>query len=498
MSTKLQSLKIALFLLALPLTAFGQTEFTIVWDGTPGQLENTIAADTMQDGTQASDIYILEKGKIYLQIDPLEPNSSYTVRGEAYDAADPADLPATIQPLPGPDGANRLGTFGGGHWQLLTDDVVITIENILFNGAMADQSTHVWSIATTKGANQGVVLENVIMSEYQMGLTALGQDSDFMVNNSVYKNTPSYPGGVFFNGFIWGGGSWMGTIDELKITNSTIANTFGEAIVVYEQVREGLVDHTSFINIVMDPIWYRGGNNMTFSNNLFYNTQMYGQSSHWFGLWGSVEGGHGVMAITEQPADTASTNNGMDARWDHEDRGIHWHHNAWARDQQVLDFWAGGPWEWQVTEVVNGDSMLVTRNDTMYDISQQNVFLSDSALVLIASNPSSIMANDNVETWPTLLLDPRYAEAMLDRILDFRDNEVFDTYLDEWWQFDNDGMPTTVEWPMHEDFRYPLNAAAARASETGGPVGDPRFMPFDNVAVINDAVPRFSIVLGRS
>ena len=141
---------------------------------------------------------------------------------------------------------------------------------LLFNGAMADQSTHVWSVVNPRGNNQKVMVDNNVWSDYQMTLALFGRDTDIYVNNTVFKAVPSYPGGVFFNGFMWGGGSWMGTIDSLSITNSSIMNTWGEALVVYEQVSYGMVDHVTFANIVMDPIWYRGGNNMTFKNNLMF------------------------------------------------------------------------------------------------------------------------------------------------------------------------------------------------------------------------------------
>ena len=468
----------------LPTLAFAQSEMTITWTGTPGELESTIVADTMADGTQAHDVYILEKGRVYLQIDEIIVNDGFTVRGEAFDPNDPNDIPATIQPLPGPDGISRYVTWPGAHFHLFGDNAEITLENLIFNGSMADQSTHVWSVANARGNDQKVVIDNTVMSDYQITLATFGRDTDFNVNNSIFKAVPSYPGGVFFNGFIWGGGSWMGTIDTLTVTNSSMMNTWGEALVIYEQVNYGMVDHTSFVNIVMDPIFYRGGNNMTFKNNLMYNTKMYGQSTYTFGLWGSIEGGSGVMHLNYQdPPDSTALAAGR--TWDNMNRNIVWHNNAWVNDDQLLEFWQTPPWEWTVTDENGND---IARSDTMLAIEMQNIWVGDSAQALIDAD-ASIMEYDNVETWPTLQLDSEYLTRMIARMWDFRDNEAHDTFLDEWWQYENDGLPTNVQWPIHEDLRYTMNSPAATASETGGPVGDPRWVPFDNVSVEEDGLP---------
>lgn len=475
-----------LLFLMLPASAVAQTEMTIPWTGTPGELETTIVADTMANGMQAHDVYILEKGRVYLQIDPIDVNGSFTLRGQMYDPADPADVPATIQPLPGPDGVSRYVVWPGAHFNLLGDGATLKLENLLFNGAMADQSTHVWSVALTFGSNQRVEVENNVWSDYQIAVLAQGnsRNVDFVVNNTIFKANPSYPGGVFFNGFIWGGGSWLGTIDTLMVTNSSVINSWGEAIVVYEQVNYGLVDHTSFVNIVMRPIFNRGGNNMTFSNNLMYNTKIYGQSTHSFGLWGSIEGGSGVMDVNHQdPPDSAAMAAGR--HWDHLNRNIVWHNNAWVNDEYVLDFWQKGPWVW---EVINAEGETEVRRDTMLAVEVQNKFAGDSLRALMAADPS-IREYDNVQTTPTLLLNPEYLQRMIRRITDFRDNETHDTFLDEWWQFEHDDDPINVEWPIHEDLRYSYNSPAATASETGGPVGDPRWVPYTNVNVEEEAVP---------
>ena len=489
MSKSLSFLTCALLALAmLPATAVAQSEMVIEWTPVPGLLETTITADTLADGSQVHDVYILEHSRVYLQIDPLEVKNSLTIRGQALPADDDNAFPATVQPFPAPDGVARYGGFPGAHLELNEDDVVLTLDNLLFNGAMADRSGSVWGVVLPTGVDQTIKVENNVWSGYQLN-AALGKNTSFHFNNSIYKSVPSYPGGIFFNGLFWGGGSWMGTIDSLTVTNSSVINSWGEALVVYEQVNYGLVDHTSFVNIVMDPLFYRGGNNMTLSNNLFYNTKIFGQSSHYFGLWGSVgPGGAGVMHIL--PIDAPDTTAIAAGRtWDHLNRKITWNNNAWVNDEQVLAFWEEGPWEWEVT---NDDGDTETRQDTMYAVESQNIFASDTLRALMVADPT-IREFKNVQTTPTLELHPEYLKRMIDRIRDFRDNEKHDTFLDGWWQYEADNNQINVQWPIHEDLRYDGGSPAATASETGGPVGDPRWVPIPVGVEENDLPSTFAL-----
>ena len=56
----------------------------VTWTGTPGEMENTIMADTSADGSQAHDVYVLEAGKVYLQQSTLLLNSSCHLIGASY------------------------------------------------------------------------------------------------------------------------------------------------------------------------------------------------------------------------------------------------------------------------------------------------------------------------------------------------------------------------------------------------------------------------------
>ena len=159
--------------------------------------------------------------------------------------------------------------------------------------------------------------------------STFGTSTDFHFVNSVAKAFTNGPGGQYFGGLSWGGGSWMGTIDTLVVQYSTIHNVIGECIVVYGQVDHGLVDHNTFANIVMGVMWYRGQNNVTVSNNLFYNTKSHAQSAYDISGWGVWHpGGQGQMSVMPERTHPDSTLMvGADVA-DHMNRNINYHHNS--------------------------------------------------------------------------------------------------------------------------------------------------------------------------
>ena len=180
----------------------------------------------------------------------------------------------------------------------------------------------------------------------------------------------------------------------------------GEALVIYEHVDYGIVDHNTISNIAMDAIWYRGQNNIQFTNNLLYNNKAYGQSTYDVSGWGVWwKGGVGQMALRKAglvdpngflditpavleitggdtledctvtpfdttivtPADTTIYNDGTYIMSDGQvvdmmNRNINWHNNAavWSPAMTSwVDDLAASPWSWTV-ETVTPDSVSIT------------------------------------------------------------------------------------------------------------------------------------------
>ena len=484
----------------IPASIVAQDTLLISWAETPGLLESTIQADTTNDGTQAHDVYLLEANRIYLQRTELNVNSHVNITGQT-----PADgeFPATIQPMPGADGLSGFTGWPNGNFQVYGDGANFTMRNLILNGASIDQGFNLGSVVTARGDLQKIVMDNVVASHYvTFTFSTFGTSTDFHLNNSVVKAFTNGPGGQYFGGLSWGGGSWMGTIDTLVVQHSTIHNVIGECIVVYGQVDHGLVDHNTFANIVMGVIWYRGQNNMTVSNNLFYNTKSHGQSAYDISGWGVWHpGGQGQMSVMPEYTHPDSTLMvGADVA-DHMNRNINYHNNVWWHDEHLTGFMEGtDPWSWEASStsfdtLADGtiDTIVTTTtvHDTMLALAHQSKWNDDSTLVTLDQG-RGVSQSNNINSDPGINLDDQYIITQLARTWDFRDNLTSDTppFDTQWWQYEPDGSHISIEWPMSLDMSYDPTSAAATASATGGPVGDPRWMQ-STVGIDNDVnVPK--------
>ena len=95
-------------------------EVTITWDASlqPGQIESFIQGDTTSAGEQANSVYILEKGKIYLQkteINLRKRHTKITIKGQEVTGD---EVPATIQPHPLEDGTSGFTGWPNGNFQM--------------------------------------------------------------------------------------------------------------------------------------------------------------------------------------------------------------------------------------------------------------------------------------------------------------------------------------------------------------------------------------------
>ncbi|MBE18036.1 MAG: hypothetical protein CMH79_04655 [Nitrospinae bacterium] len=467
-----------------------QDTLLVAWSETPGDLEATIQGDTTADGKQKNDVYLLEANKVYLQLTQINVNDDINITGQEPGAN---EHPATIQPFPGADGLSGFTEWPNGNFQVYGDGVTLTLRNLIMNGAALDQSFVLGGTVTARGDLQKIIMDNVITTHYvTFTFSTFGTSTDFHFVNSVATGFTNGPGGQYFGGLSWGGGSWMGSIDTLVVQNSTIHNVIGEAIVVYQQVDHGLVDHNSFVNIVMGAIWYRGQNNMTVSNNLFYNTKAHGQSAYDISGWGVWHpGGQGQMSVMPDWTDSTETvyvsGDSLGDIVDNMNRNINYHNNVWWHDEELTGFMEAmqTPWSWEATSAVvdsaTGDTtnVTVTVYDSMLAVADQSKWLDDSTKVTLEQG-RGVMESNNINADPGLVLRKAYIRTQLKRTLDFRDNLVSDTkpFDTSWWQYEHDGDHVTFQWPMDLRMDYDINSAAGTASSTGGPVGDPRWVAF--------------------
>ena len=493
-----------LILISLSLTFLvGQTTLKVAWAGVPGTFESTIKADTTADGKQAHDIYELEAGKVYLQLTELNVNSSLSIVGAA--PATDGGMPAVIQPFAGPDGASGFTGWPSGNFQVYGDGTHFIVKNVILNGAALGQEFNLSSVANSRGDENRVHLDNIVASHYVTWTHgAFGTSVDFLLTNSIVKAFTNGPGGQYFGGVSWGGGSWMGTIDTLVIEHSTISNVIGEAIVVYSQVDHGLINHNTFANIVMSVVWYRGQNNLEVSNNLFYNTKSHGVSTYDISGWKVWHpGGAGQFKVMPDWTHKDSTVMVGPDQVNHMARNINYHHNVWYHSKELTDFMTTTePWSWEVSTTVLDTATdgtvdttitVATVGDTMTALAWQSQSVDDSTKAAIAQNRGISIDATNINADPGIRLSPNYIKRQLARTWDFRDNLKSDTapFNSVWWTYEPDGSYISVAWPVQNKYynmSYDKASTAATASATGGLVGDPRWFAMTELSVDEEVI----------
>ena len=95
--------------------------------------------DTTSTGEQNADVYVLESSKVHLQVNILRLYSSCEIRGADYDES-AGGFPATIQQIPGSDGTSQFDNWPASNILTYGAHQSYKLHNLLFNGAMADQS----------------------------------------------------------------------------------------------------------------------------------------------------------------------------------------------------------------------------------------------------------------------------------------------------------------------------------------------------------------------
>ena len=221
-------------------TLFADTT-DVVWDASqqPGQLEAAIAAG-------GPGVYRLGQPSVtggkWLTYDhvPVGANEAIHIIG-----ADPTgdQSPVRIQVMANAEG--KVGHTDGQMFNLVGDHAELKLENLILN-AMAGGLEGNVGIAAARASHNKIIVDNCIISHVNfLAFHTMGKMTDFHIENSVIKQFTNGPGGMFYGGAIWGGGFWMGTIDTLVFRNNTVDGVIGEALVIYEHVDYGIVDHNT-------------------------------------------------------------------------------------------------------------------------------------------------------------------------------------------------------------------------------------------------------------
>ena len=265
----------------------------------------------------------------------------------------------------------------------------------------------------------------------------MGTGTDFHVTNSTFDGQTSYPGGAFYGGAVWGGGSWMGTMDELVFENNTVHGIVGEATVAYSYTDPGSrINQNTFANASMGASYTYTANNLQVTNNLFYNTRSYGQSTrilqvgelHGLGYVGQLATRQKVIGTQDstggEPSGYYTMGDGQQV--DVNNRNQAWSNNAVVWSPALVDWMTTmheNPWSWTTTDA---DGNEVTVTDTMASVEVQARVHSDTVkLAAVAADIGITSTNNALLTSEDLgmMLDENYITHQLARTLDFRDNQ---------------------------------------------------------------------------
>ena len=481
---------IAIFLSITKLTAADTTQ--IAWSATPGAWESFIMGDTTTGGVQNADVYVLESSKVHLQVNILRLYSGCEIRGADYDES-AGGFPATIQQIPGSDGTSQFDNWPASNILTYGAHQSYKLHNLLFNGAMADQSGTTFGVMATYGQYNTIVVDHVTSVHNQViTYFNFGKKESWTLTNNTAIQYTCYPAGMYFGGFFWGGGSWVGTLRNLYVQNNTIEGAHANPLVIYSSgggigvpgAATVHVDHNTFANTIDLPKYYRDGNNSHHTNNLYVNSISQGQTKNNANtsLSQNKPGGLGKMATLHQKVCADSTLLANSECWDNAARNIDFSNNAWYDTPELIALmeWGADGWCWNLqgadgTDSLDADGVVVTLCDTMLAVADQSKWLDDSTNIQIASHGVSESNNINATDlgWN---LDPMYINKQIERNKDWLDNGVHNTFTDYWWNVQEDDNAVVVQWPIPMDFSYSATSSAATACSHGGPVGSTKHM----------------------
>ena len=415
-----------------------------------GALNATIVGDTTTTGAQAHSVYLLENDKIYLMNAVLMVDYDLNLVGEAPDPAVATSKPPVIQAAILTDGSNQ-GTF------IEATSGNVTLKGLVFNGNTPDGLKRVGTVVKLMADYQKLVVDGCHVEG--MSGNSFEPHADSMkvfITNTVVRGVNS--GDIFsgsFNRTHWAAGQY----DSMLVQNCTYINSSAYAWVNAKPSNYALWDHNTIANINGDLFFTPGMANTTISNNIFYNIQMFGQTSTELasGWWPFKDQPHSVIDL-----DTLSTDW---AAYSGSNRNIHVNNNVYFNDAVVTDFMND-------TLTVTVQNAAQTGDSTYQDTVFAGAWMNARTTALFASN-SSMSESNNQSLDPMFTSLPNaFRDSLLAHSLDYREDRSTDGSV--FWQHEADNNWAVVQYPMAEDLSY-TNATALTASSTGGPVGDPRW-----------------------
>ena len=440
----------------------------------------------------AGTVYRLARGGQYLMNATIIDSSAEGLR--IVGAAGTGNLPI-IQPAPAADGSLPSVYFKTTGTTVLKD--------LAFNGNGPGKIGRVGSMFEGNGENQRVVVDGCVVEGFagrgwgggEM-LASTSKGMRFHILDSIFRGLNS--GNIFNGGVVRGAAGGGMDYDTLVVQNSSYFGSSAYLWVGPNPSGYALIDHNTVANILANPFFTPKMANVTITNNVFYNTHIYGQDSTenaggWFG--------EDSARVANQVYHSTISFDTLDSRTTAADTSTHWArqgfteanrnitvtNNVYYNDATVTAFRTSAIEVTVSNAAGDGDS---TYTNQVLDVP----FVNTEVAAMAAANSSiTIENNQNVDpVFTSTYRLNRVRDEMIAHALDYRQDRATSGAWD--WLSDADGGGNNaaaydnMTLPVVEDFRY-TSTVAATAGTDGGPVGDPRWTGGLNVEVSNGILP---------
>ncbi len=393
--------------------------------------------DTLEDGSQAHDIYMLKKGAVYLLSQKMVFKNPMVIVGEE-PTADSAIAQVTPQPF-------QNGSCIG---QIINTYADLSIKNVYFHGIATNNTARVGgNLIVAKKPKIRIHLDGVGWDYMGWSSLQLAQDSLVVILENLHVRNNTRPTGVYCP---WTMQFKQHNVDTLIVRNCSIFNQLSflfKGRWMYFNYLE--IDHNTIVNTGKWPLHYHWYRDAKITNNIFYNVD----------LWGDKEPERqgqdpdleifGIVNIDTLPGNEVDT---LDSPYTipENERRVILKNNCYYWSQAALDYY-----------------------DTQ-DSVQCNVWM----------NPRSAAMFADDENYPGLIeentynVDPGFTETGPDVILNWVKNaRAGGTAYLPGWEPDSAAIPDyymfVLDWPIPEDLTY----TADLVSTDGFHIGDLNWYP---------------------
>ncbi|NOY77871.1 MAG: T9SS type A sorting domain-containing protein [Calditrichaeota bacterium] len=398
--------------------------------------------DTLADGSQAHDIYVLKKGAVYLLSQKMIFHNPMTIVGET-PTADSAIAQITPQPF-------QNGTCIG---QVINTYADLTIKNVYFHGVATNNTARVGgSLIVAKKPKLRIHLDGVGWDYMGWSSLQFNQDSLVVILENLHVRNNTRPSGVYCP---WTMNFGQHNTDTLIVRNCTIFNQLSflfKGRWMYFNYLE--IDHNTICQTGKWPLHYHWYRNAKITNNIFYDVDMWGDKVvERQGQDPDLEM-FGIVNVDTLPGNAPGDTVKSVYTIPENQRKLLVKNNCYYWSQDVLNYY-----------------------DTQ-DSVQCDVWMNPRTKAMFADDehyPGLVEEN-------TFNIDPGFVQTGPNVILDWVKNaRAGGTAYLPGWEPDKDNLPDyyrfVLDWPYPEDLSYSTTSPLYTAADGGFPVGDLNWFP---------------------